>query len=196
MTEQSKLAIVAVCTGNVCRSPMAEALLRHDLAVRGIVADVSSVGMLDLFSDADPLAVRVLAERGLDISMHQSRLMTEENLSGADFVLCMTREHVRAVALLDPSIYPRTFTLRELVRRAQAVGGPAKGQPVWQWSVSLTADRKFADLLGDSPLDDIEDPLGRSAEFFREIASQIAELTSALAVTIASGRSFDTDQRR
>jgi protein-tyrosine phosphatase len=196
MTEQSKFAIVVVCTGNVCRSPMAEALLRHDLDVRGIVADVSSVGTLDLSSGADPLAVRALAERGLDISMHQSRMMREENLSDADFVLCMAREHVRAVALLNPSIYPRTFTLRELVRRAQAAGGPEKGQPIWQWSVELSADRQFADMLGDSPLDDIEDPIGQSAEFFREIASQIAELTSALAVIIASGRSFDTDQRR
>ena len=196
MTEQSKFAIVAVCTGNICRSPMAEALLRHDLDVRGIVADVSSVGTLDLSLGADPLAVRALAERGLDISMHQSRTMTQENLRGADLVICMAREHVRAVALLDPSIYPRTLTLRELVRRAQAAGGPTKGLPVWQWSVGLTADRQFADLLGDSPLDDIEDPLGRPAEFFREIAGQIAELTSALAVIIASGRSFNTDQRR
>ena len=65
-----------------------------------------------------------------------------------------------------------------------------------RWSVGLTADRQFADLLGDSLIDDIEDPLGRSAEFFREIVDQIAELTSALAVIIASGRSFDTDLHR
>jgi hypothetical protein len=71
------------------------------------------------------------------------------------------------------------------VRRAQAAGGPKKGQPVWQWSVGLSADRQFADLLGHSPLDDIEDPIGQSAEFFREIAGQIAELTSALAVVIS-----------
>ena len=188
MTDAANISIVVICTGNICRSPMAEALLRHDLEVRGIPARVTSVGTLDLDSPADPLAVQVLAEQGIDISSHRSQVMTGQSLLGADLVIGMAREHVRAAALLDPSVYAQAFTLRELVRRAQSNGGPASGEPVWSWGVSLTAERRFTDLLGDSPVDDIEDPLGQPIEFFRHVAAEIAGLTAALAVTIAAGR--------
>jgi protein-tyrosine phosphatase len=195
MTDVDTVKIVVICSGNICRSPMAEALLAHDLAVRGVSARVTSVGTLDLDSPADPLAVQVVAERGIDISPHRSHVMTEQSLTGADLVIGMAREHVRAAALVDPSVYARAFTLRELVRRAQSSGGPARGEPVWSWGVHLTADRRFTDLLGDSPVDDIEDPIGQNIEFFRYVAAEIAGLSAALAVTIAAGRSVDADRR-
>jgi hypothetical protein len=59
---------------------------------------------------------------------------------------------------------------------------------VWQWGTRLSADRRFADLLGDAPADSIADPIGRPLAFFRGVADQIAELTSALAVTMAARR--------
>jgi protein-tyrosine-phosphatase len=167
---------------------MAEGLMRHDLNVRGIESDVSSVGTLEVSSGADPFAVQILAEQGIDISGHRSRMMTEKDLAGVDLVIGMAPEHVRAVALLDPSVFARTFTLREIVRRAQASGGPTASEPVWQWGTRLSADRRFTDLLGDAPADSIADPIGRPLAFFRGVADQIAELTSALAVTMAARR--------
>lgn len=194
MTGEAAVSIVVICTGNICRSPMAQVLLQHDLEVRGVPASVSSAGTLDLREPAAVESVAAMADRGLDLTSHRSRVLTEETLAGADLVIGMAREHVRAAALIDPSCFARAFTLRELVRRAQHHGGPTRGEPLWMWGVSLTADREFADLLGESTTDDIADPIGQPRAVFERTANELSKLTSALAVTIAAGRSVDSDR--
>jgi protein arginine phosphatase len=88
--------ILFVCTGNTCRSPLAEALLRSKLQERGV--DGVTVGSAGTGAwDGAPAsegAYLVALEHGLDLSGHRARLLTRELATGADLVLTMARHHL------------------------------------------------------------------------------------------------------
>jgi protein-tyrosine phosphatase len=93
--------ILFVCTGNTCRSPMAEALLREAAAARGLDVAVSSAGAGAW--DGAPVsegAYLVGLENGLDLSNHRARLLTREIVRGADLILVMSGHHLARVAEL------------------------------------------------------------------------------------------------
>jgi protein-tyrosine-phosphatase len=92
--------ILFVCTGNTCRSPMAEALAQSELARRDWhhVA-VGSAGVAA--EDGQPAsdhALAVLARHGMDASEHRSRLLTPELVGWADLILAMSRSHLPSIA--------------------------------------------------------------------------------------------------
>jgi protein-tyrosine phosphatase len=93
--------ILFVCTGNTCRSPMAEALLREAAAARGLDVVVSSAGAGAW--DGAPVsegAYLVGLENALDLSNHRARLLTREIVRGADLILVMSGHHLARVAEL------------------------------------------------------------------------------------------------
>src|SRR5436190_6765370 len=105
--------VLFVCTGNVCRSPMAEGLFRN--AVRGrrpFRVMSAGVGAVD-GQPASDHAVRALHQLGIDISNHRSRHLTWESVSEADYIFGMTHSHVDAIMLLYPQAAEKTFLLRE-----------------------------------------------------------------------------------
>src|SRR5215211_1929646 len=105
--------VLFVCTGNVCRSPMAEGLFKHAVRGRGNYRVVSAgVGAVD-GQPASDHAVRALSELGIDISNHRSRHLTAELVSQADYIFGMTHSHVDAIMLLYPQAAEKTFLLRE-----------------------------------------------------------------------------------
>ena len=94
--------ILFVCTGNTCRSPMAEALLREAAASRGIqqvTVASAGTGAWD-GAPASEGAYLVGLEHGLDLSEHRARLLTREMVRDADLVLVMSGHHVARVAEL------------------------------------------------------------------------------------------------
>jgi len=104
--------VLFICTGNVCRSPMAEGLFRH--ATRGRNFRVLSAGLGAADGQAPtPHSVDAMSELGIDISRQRSRAMTADLVRQADLILCMTHSHVDTVLLLYPQVADKTFLLRE-----------------------------------------------------------------------------------
>ena len=97
--------ILIICTGNICRSPMAEGLLYHMLpdTLKGTVV-VRSAGTNAYDGlEAEPFAVRALLDRGIDISSHRSRVIDDIMLADADLILTMEQMHREYVRQLLPS---------------------------------------------------------------------------------------------
>jgi protein-tyrosine phosphatase len=86
--------ILVVCTGNICRSPYAEAVLRSGLEHCGLAAiQVESAGFIGPDRPAEPRGLALAAARGVDLSSHRSRLVGPADASRFDFFLVMTRRH-------------------------------------------------------------------------------------------------------
>jgi protein-tyrosine-phosphatase len=95
--------VLFVCTGNTCRSPMAEALLRDAAASRGldqVVVSSAGTGAWD-GAPVSEGAYLVGLENGLDLSNHRARLLTRELVRGADLILVMSGHHLARVAELS-----------------------------------------------------------------------------------------------
>jgi protein-tyrosine-phosphatase len=102
--------ILVVCTGNTCRSPMAEGWLNKKLAGTRWVAESAGLGAVN-GSMAAPEAVEAMAEVGVDISRHGSRMFTERGMAGADIILAMTRGHLQEIVRRFPEAEGKTRLL-------------------------------------------------------------------------------------
>jgi protein-tyrosine phosphatase len=170
--------ILFVCTANQCRSAVAERLLASRLDAAGVEAVVRSAGFFSPGERAVGLAIMVLNEYGLDLSDHRSYLVVPAILDSADLVITMTREHLRAVAVLSPGVWPRSFTLRELVRRAEAL--PRRAQSLGTWLGGLSGNRATEEMLGGSVLDDVADPAAFPLPLMRAAVGEVDALLERL----------------
>ena len=122
--------VLIVCTGTICRSPMAEVLLQARLARDDARQDwqVDSAGVWTVDGrPASAHAVEVMARRGIDLSDHRSRNVTREMMSQADLVLAMTRSHTEALGVAFPTYARKVYLLSEMTGQMRDVGDPYGG---------------------------------------------------------------------
>ena len=118
--------ILLVCTGNICRSPLAEQLLRARFEAIGLQAEVHSAGTHAMV--ASPMteeAAALALKHGAHSTQHAARQLTEQLVGEADLILTATRDHRREVVTLLPKATRYTFTLNQFARLVSAPAEPA-----------------------------------------------------------------------
>lgn len=97
-------AVLALCLGNICRSPIAEGLLRAHLETRGFTTRVDSAGTgaYHVGESPDPRSVQVMRERGHNISAQRARQLTMDDFARFDLILAMDQSNLRNARRLAP----------------------------------------------------------------------------------------------
>jgi protein-tyrosine phosphatase len=164
--------VLFVCTGNICRSPTAEALARRELArYPGIPIRVSSAGSHALEGNRAVSRSMVAASaRGASLERHVARELTRQRVRAADLVLCMAAEHRPFVLGHDRSATNRTFLLATFARVA--------GQSRWPATSPAELVALAAEHAREQDGDDVEDPLGGPAETYAACAERLDGLVT------------------
>jgi protein-tyrosine phosphatase len=176
--------ILTVCTGNICRSPMAEVLLRARLEPLGVRVHSAGTHALvghGMTEQAQDLAVRAGASADA-AAAHAARYLVEPLLAESDLVLAMSREHRSHVVQMMPSRLRQTFTAREFARLAStltddAVRAVADAAGTDQRARLSAALRLLGDqrglTLAAAEDDDVIDPYRRSQATYEASAAQL-----------------------
>jgi len=157
--KEKKIKILFVCTGNTCRSPMAEALLRHEWEKRsgGPSLEVLSAGLAAVDGEkASAHARAVMREAGIDLELHRSALLDEHLVGEATLILVMGRQHRDRLLRRFPAAADKTHLLKE-----------------------------FAGMAGDP---DVADPFGGTMEDYRRLYEELRALIEKIAQILEGGR--------
>ena len=127
--------LLFVCTANICRSPMAEGLARAEANRRGMPVEVRSAGILGLEGrSAAANSIAACREVGVDITCHQSRGVTDNDVDWADAVLVMELRHQRKLHARHPELDGRVVLLGTFGGH-QEIADPIGG---WMWRFRRT----------------------------------------------------------
>lgn len=159
--------VLVVCYGNICRSPMAEALLRARLGSAWHVASAGTHGIFGVPPSAGACAV-MLREFGIDISSLHSTPLTVDGLRSADAVFAMSVRQARLAAALLPAAAPRTRLFGGFAPSLSDVGSGDPGGPA----------------VGPH---EIPDPMGAGDDAYLRVARRLAAAAERAAAWLLAG---------
>ncbi|WP_461172365.1 low molecular weight phosphatase family protein [Arthrobacter sp. Z1-9] len=196
MDSPAPVRILTVCTGNICRSPVAERLLQAGLnQVLPGGFELASAGTRAMVGDPmQPISADIVRTFGGNSENFAARQLTPKILRGVDLVLTMTSGHRGDVLQLDASLLKRTFTIREFARMLDVLDQRAAASASGETEAGmrddgdpLTANRTFwlglparaaavrhLSLPADSAENDIIDPFRRAPEVYRQMEDELA----------------------
>lgn len=124
--------IVFVCTGNTCRSPMAEVLFKNILNQQAMnEVNVSSAGLMAGQGPASFQAQKVMQRRGLNLSDHISKMLNQDLVQKADLILTMTEGHKKIILAQFPDAISKTYTLGEWSEIGNDIDDPYGGDEAY-----------------------------------------------------------------
>ena len=182
---QEAFSILAVCTGNICRSPAVERLLASQLAPS---VSVSSAGTHALVGHpiSEPMAT-LLRQAAVEPEPFEARRLSEQMVKESDLILAMTRVQRGLVVELSPAAVRRTFTLREFARLLSWVDPSAlpAGSPAQRLRAAIpmaAAERGRERTSPDE--DDVIDPFRLSNAVYADSFAQIASALDSIVYAI------------
>ena len=183
-------AILFVCTGNICRSPVAAELWR--MRSPHLTSSLSSAGTAAVRDGRVPEVLQQLMRlEGGGVSGHRGRQLESSMIADADLILTMTKEQRRWVARHSPMAVRRTYTLLELTRLTRVIGPrdlPPRSEDPELAELFRLAERQRRVQLDTTADDDIPDPYGRSKRVHRAVLRQLDTAISALTSRVESDR--------
>lgn len=160
--------VLFLCTGNTCRSPMAQVMLQQMLADQGIGEDEVKVTSAGLYASngetASPQAVQVMGKRGISLASHRSRRLTPKMINEAALILGMTDEHKQAVMMLDAAASDKVFSLGEYVSKP--------GENTWR---------------------QVPDPFGQSVDVYQQTAKALEIMLAQVVKKLKEERTVETE---
>ena len=175
--------ILVVCTGNICRSPLAEKFLQVGFdAMAPAQFEISSAGTSGLTGDeVTPQIARIANPHGITFDGFRARRLENEHIRAADLVLTMERAHRATVVQMLPAALRHTFTLREFARILPLVPPENDSPPVDRWnSLAALAQRYRRPALDDGVSDDVVDPIGGSESIHQTMFDEMMPAISTL----------------
>lgn len=183
METQSPFRLLIVCTGNICRSPLAERLLQtgFDRISSGAVT-VSSAGTKAAVGEGmSPFSAEIATGYGVSADGFTARQLTTDVLEGAGLVLTMTTKHRGEVIRLDPGLLRKTFTFREFARLLNALDprlpAPALGAEgnvrFWEELPAKAASVRHLVLGNAASENDVLDPYGLDRDAYKQMEKEL-----------------------
>lgn len=181
-----KTSILTVCTGNICRSPLAEFLIRQIVRNAGSDVEVSSAGVGALIGGSPPREiVEQGAAWGLDITRHKPRQLEAPSIQDATLILAAERAHRAAVVEMVPAASRKTFTLKQFARITENYFSTYDINSFEKLSLAAFVE-EVADHRALTPPpatpehDDVPDPYRRSQSVYDLSADEIRKSIAAL----------------
>jgi protein-tyrosine-phosphatase len=198
--------ILFVCTGNTCRSPLAEGLFRQLAQQEGLEVEIRSAGVSA--ADGAPISAHsshILQSRGID-AQGRSNALTPEWTEWADLILAMTSGHKQAIIRRHPEAAGKVYTLKEFVEDDEKV--LASLAEMERLAAELQIKRSLSEPVAEEDLQrlreleraipdfDISDPFGGPLELYQECAEEIEKALVKLARKLKNQSPDRQDERQ
>jgi protein-tyrosine phosphatase len=189
-TTRAPFVILFVCSGNICRSPMAQRILEARLGANNRF-EVLSAGTLAIAGHAMSDEAALMVTRfGGDPSSHRSTPLSADLIIASDLVLTATRDHRRAVVSTVPRASRYTFTMKQFARLMTSMAPDDRDAVTAENGLvaAVAAQRGFTPPPERPELDDIDDPYLESVEVYESVAAEIDASVQVLADALRTAR--------